>query len=163
VETLFNEMGAPIRSIKLCVDNQGAIFWAQNPAQEHRSKHIDIRYHYVRELVESKKVVLEYIPTNEQNADLMTKNLSFDKVKFFRERLGLSLNEYPINSLIRRPDKLSRQEALDLNKLLLDFNNLEFEELNKLTHEGMLKLLDELLEEFKSDIDPFYDEDIIDK
>ncbi len=63
VETLFKELGAPIRSIKLCVDNQGTIFWAQNPAQEHRSKHIDIHYHYIRELIKSKKVVLKYIPT----------------------------------------------------------------------------------------------------
>jgi len=63
VETLFKELGAPIQSIKLCVDNQGGIFWAQNPAQEHRSKHIDIHYHYIRELIKSKKVVLKYIPT----------------------------------------------------------------------------------------------------
>ena len=48
VENLFYEIGAPIKSILLSVDNQGAIFWAQNPAQEHRSKHIDIRYHFVR-------------------------------------------------------------------------------------------------------------------
>src|SRR6266550_9371867 len=85
VETLFKELGAPIRSIKLCIDNQGTIFWAQNPAQEHHSKHIDIRYHYVCKLIESKKVVLEYIPTNEQNADLMTKNLSFERLNYLEK------------------------------------------------------------------------------
>jgi len=51
---------------------------------------------------------------------------------------------------------------LDLNKLLLEFNNLDFKELDKLSHKGLLQLLDELLEEFKEDIDPFY-ENIIDK
>jgi hypothetical protein len=69
VETLFDEIGTPIQSIKLSVDNQGTIFWTSNPAQEHHSKHIDICYHYVHKLIQSKKVVLKYIPTNEQNAD----------------------------------------------------------------------------------------------
>ncbi len=93
----------------------------------------------------------------------MTKNLSFEKVKFFRERLGLSLEEYPKNSLIKRPSNLDFQGALDLNKLLLEFNNLDFKELDKLSHKGLLQLLDKLLEEFKEDIDPFYDENIVDK
>ena len=47
IESLFKELNFDISNIALCGDNQGAIFLASNPAQEHRSKHIDIRYHYI--------------------------------------------------------------------------------------------------------------------
>ena len=82
-----SELDIPI----LCGDNQGAIFLASNPAQEHRSKHIDIRYHYIRECVEKKKVILHYVPTTEQIADIMTKCLSYDKFKKFRNQLGITI------------------------------------------------------------------------
>jgi hypothetical protein len=92
----------------------------------------------------------------------MTKNLSFDKVKFFRERLGLSSEQYPTNSLIIRPDNMSKEDALENIKFLLDFEKSAIEGKSGFTHKKLLKLLDELLEEFKSDIDPFFDEDFID-
>jgi hypothetical protein len=47
IESLFKELNFDISNVALCGDNQGAIFLASNPAQEHRSKHIDIRYHYI--------------------------------------------------------------------------------------------------------------------
>src|SRR5258708_37802217 len=93
IESLMQEISFPITNIDLCCDYQGAIFLASNPAQEHRSKHIDIRYHYIREYVEEKKVSLTYIPTTDQVADLMTKNLSYEKVKLFRQSLNITLEE----------------------------------------------------------------------
>ena len=93
IQSLCSEMGIKTGPIDLCVDNQGAIFLASNPAQEHRSKHIDIKYHHIREAVNEGKVRLTFVPTNEQIADVLTKNLSFDKLKFFRKKLGLYLDE----------------------------------------------------------------------
>jgi hypothetical protein len=81
-----------ITKVALCGDNQGAIFLASNPAQEHRSKHIDIRYHYIRECVENGGVILHYVPTTEQIADIMTKNPSHDKFKKFRNQLGIMIS-----------------------------------------------------------------------
>jgi hypothetical protein len=91
IESLFKELNFDISNVALCGDNQGAIFLASNPAQEHRSKHIDIRYHYIRECVEGKKVILHYVPTMEQIADIMTKCLSYDKFKKFRNQLGITI------------------------------------------------------------------------
>jgi hypothetical protein len=91
IESLFKELNFDISNVALCGDNQGAIFLASNPAQEHRSKHIDIRYHYIRECVEGKKVILHYVPTTEQIADIMTKCLSYDKFKKFRNQLGITI------------------------------------------------------------------------
>jgi hypothetical protein len=72
IQSLFKEMNFDIKNTALCSDNQGAIFLASNPAQEHRTKHIDIRYHYIQECVEVKKVILHYVPTTEQTADILT-------------------------------------------------------------------------------------------
>ncbi len=56
-------------------DNQGAIAIAKNPVAHARTKHIDIRYHYIREAVQEGMIELCYCPTNEMVADLLTKPL----------------------------------------------------------------------------------------
>ena len=91
VQNLFLEIGFPQNGIDLLCDNQGAIFLASNPAQQHKSKHIDICYHYIRECIEQKQVRLYYVLTNSQIADLMTKNLNRDKIKFFLNELGITV------------------------------------------------------------------------
>lgn len=59
----------------LCMDNQGAIFLAVNPAIDRRTKHIDIRYHFIREMVEKGAVKIFYVATEDQLADSLTKNV----------------------------------------------------------------------------------------
>ena len=69
--------------VTLYVDNQGAIALAKNPVHHQRSKHIDIKYHYIRFEVEKKNVDLLYIPTEENVADIFTKPVSKEKLKRF--------------------------------------------------------------------------------
>jgi len=57
-----------------------SIYISKNLIQHSRTKHIEIRYHFIRDLVERKIVALEYIPIERQNADIFTKSL--DKSKF---------------------------------------------------------------------------------
>jgi hypothetical protein len=68
-------------------DNQGCIALSENPVEHKRTKHIDIRYHFTRERVESGDVVLEYVTTEDQLADLMTKPLMKHRVTNLRERV----------------------------------------------------------------------------
>ena len=72
-------------------DNQGAIALAKNPEFHARTKHIDIRQHYVREQVENGSVELQYVPTDKQVADGLTKALCKEKFIAFRKALGLEL------------------------------------------------------------------------
>ncbi|XP_073816655.1 ecdysteroid phosphate phosphatase isoform X1 [Musca autumnalis] len=60
-------------------DNQSAQFLVQNPVAHKRSKHIDIRYHYIREKFDNKEITIQYVASEENVADLFTKCLS--KVK----------------------------------------------------------------------------------
>jgi Reverse transcriptase (RNA-dependent DNA polymerase) len=73
----------------LYIDNQSAIAIARNPEFHDRTKHIDIRHHFLREKVEDNQVALEYVPTNEQIADVLTKGLVRDKHDRFFIGMGL--------------------------------------------------------------------------
>ena len=67
------------------IDNQGAMNLAKNPIHHQRSKHIDIRYHFIREEVKEDRVSLEYVPTKENIADIFTKPASKEKLVKFKD------------------------------------------------------------------------------
>ena len=58
------------KSIKVLVDNEGAINLAANPLRSARTKHIDVRFHFIRELVRTGTIAVKHIPTKEQRADI---------------------------------------------------------------------------------------------
>ena len=61
------------RIIDLFEDNQGAIAMAENPISGGRTKHIDVRYHFIRELVKHKVIAIKYTESRNQHADILTK------------------------------------------------------------------------------------------
>jgi hypothetical protein len=62
--------------IVLRVDNTGAIYLANNHATSPRTKHIDIRAHYVRELIDNGFLIVKFIKSIDNDADIYTKNVS---------------------------------------------------------------------------------------
>ena len=66
-------------------DNSSAIDISKNLIQHSKTKHIEIIYHFIRDLVERKIVSLEYIPTKRQNADIFTKHLDRSKFETLRQ------------------------------------------------------------------------------
>ena len=95
-KTLFAELGKPVDYVPLCGDSRGAIFNAQNPVTQKGIKHIEIRYHYIREQIELGTVKLYYVPTYENIADMFTKNLGPND--FLRHRSELGLEFYPLST-----------------------------------------------------------------
>jgi hypothetical protein len=67
-------------------DNQGCIALSENPVHHKRTKHIEIRYHFTRERVESGEVVLKYVATEHQLADMLTKALHSYRMSILRNR-----------------------------------------------------------------------------
>ena len=64
-------------------DSTGAIFAADRPVHTSRTKHMEVRYHFVRERVESGELKIMYVPTDKQIADVLTKplgTLQFNKL-----------------------------------------------------------------------------------
>ena len=70
-------------------DNQGALALVKNPYLHKRSKHIDITYHFIRDLGERAKLNVTYIPTNNIAANSITKPLQKPRFTRFKELLGL--------------------------------------------------------------------------
>lgn len=96
IRHLLKELGINLSATPVCSDNQGAIFDASNAIQEKRIKHIDVRYHYVRECVEDKHLEVLFVPGNDNVADLFTKALGWVKFERFREMTGLVI--YPLKN-----------------------------------------------------------------
>lgn len=68
-------------------DNQGCIALSENPVFHKRTKHIDIKYHFVRERVASGEIELRYVATEHQLADLLTKGLAGPRTVMLRSRI----------------------------------------------------------------------------
>ena len=80
MQQLTQELLGNLVPIKLNVDNQGAIQLAKNPVHHQRTKHIDIKIHYVRQEIINNNIILNYVPSNDNVADIFTK--SANKLKF---------------------------------------------------------------------------------
>ena len=87
---LFVDIGISVDSAT-CIhaDNQGAIDLAKNPKHHHRTKHIDISFHFTREKIISKEIDIRYIPSTDNIADIMTKGTSKFLFEKFRRELGV--------------------------------------------------------------------------
>ena len=70
-------------------DNHGALELSRNPIHHARTKHIDIKYHFTREAIESKEVELMYCPTNLMTADIFTKGLAKQRFQELCKQLGV--------------------------------------------------------------------------
>jgi len=70
-------------------DNTSAINISKNPVHHSRTKHINIRHHFIRDLVESREVALMFIPTENQFADILTKPLDGSRFESLRKAIGI--------------------------------------------------------------------------
>jgi hypothetical protein len=90
LRTLLSELTAtkPM-TVTLFVDNNSAIALMKNPVFHGRSKHIDIKYHFIRECVECGQILVRRVCTNEQKADALTKPLTAVKPAVMIHLLGV--------------------------------------------------------------------------
>ena len=85
----LEDFGINIKAIPLMCNNTSSVSMGKNPVHHKRTKHIDVRHHFLRDNVEKGNIVLTYYPTEEQIADIFTKVLSKDQ--FVRNRLKLGM------------------------------------------------------------------------
>ena len=88
LQRLCLEIGFKQQDVRIDCDNQSAIFLAKNPSYHSRMKHIDVQYHFVRDMVESMKVLLEKVDTLENVVDSLTKSMSTEKFSWCRAAMG---------------------------------------------------------------------------
>ena len=90
LKKLLADLGVvPKQPVVIMEDNQGALAVAKNPIAHTRTKHIDIRYHFIREAVRDQKFNLCYCPTKKMLADLLTKPLPKEQFEVLRQAMGM--------------------------------------------------------------------------
>ena len=71
------------------VDNQPAIALAKNPVLHDRSKHIDMKFHFLMDCVDEGQIIIEFIETGRQLADFLTKSLGRLRLTELKEMIGM--------------------------------------------------------------------------
>ena len=71
-------------------DSQSAIHLSKNSTFHSRSKHIDVRYHWIRDVLKEKLLQLDKVHKDENGSDMMTKTLPKEKHELFRKLAGLA-------------------------------------------------------------------------
>jgi hypothetical protein len=75
IEEITGEMNGPAIIFE---DNLGAIFLAKNAQVSARTKHIDVRHHFIRDLIKEKQLTIKFVKSEDNPADIMTKNTNRD-------------------------------------------------------------------------------------
>ena len=89
MKKLLHDYRIPQDTVCVFCDNTSAINLSKNHVQHSKSKHIEIRYHFIRDLVEDKVVCLEFIHTNNQMTDIFTKPFDGPRFESLRKTIGV--------------------------------------------------------------------------
>eukprot|EP00253_Pinus_taeda_P031041 PITA_31041 len=90
LQRLCSSMGLVQGAISIDCDNQSAIFLVNNPIYHSKKKHIDVQYHFVRDMIKDKKVLLVKVDTLKNNVDALTKPVSCKKFSWCKETMSLA-------------------------------------------------------------------------
>ncbi|GKE69063.1 hypothetical protein Tco_1527135 [Tanacetum coccineum] len=85
----LTDYGLGFNKISMYYDNKSVIALCCNNVQHSRSKHIDIRFHFIKEQVENRVVELYFVNTEYQLADIFTKALCRERIEFLINKLGM--------------------------------------------------------------------------
>ncbi|KAJ9535904.1 hypothetical protein OSB04_un000938 [Centaurea solstitialis] len=89
MQSQLRDYGLEYKKIPIYCDSKSAIAISANPVQHSKTKHIDIRYHFLKDNVEKENIELYFVNTEYQLADLFTKALDEKRFKFLISRLGM--------------------------------------------------------------------------
>jgi hypothetical protein len=89
LQRLWLGIGLVQQEVRLDYENHSEIFLAKNPSYHSKTKHIDVQYHFLRDIVEDKKALLEKVDTLKNVANSLTKYVSIEKFSKCRETMGI--------------------------------------------------------------------------
>lgn len=89
LKKLLFDLHESVTTVTVFNDNQGARQLARNPVFHNRTKHIDVRYHFLREVVQNGEIDIRYMPTNRMPADFLTKALPGPKHNYCKSFLKI--------------------------------------------------------------------------
>ncbi|RZB65513.1 Retrovirus-related Pol polyprotein from transposon TNT 1-94 [Glycine soja] len=124
LRNLLKELKMPQEEpMEICVDDKSALALAKNPIFHERSKHIDTRYHFIRECIEKKEVKLKYVMSQDQAGDIFTKPLKLETFVKLRTASEFYTKDgkYDLNFKKQPNDGAHVHSAQSLGQLYKDF------------------------------------------
>jgi len=104
IKKLLNDLKIDEFKINVLCDNQSAIHLSKNPIMHQRTKHIDIKYHYIRECIQQHDIIIKHIESQMMTADIFTKPLAFP---IFSKLCGKVLNDIGLRGSIGNNNPIS--------------------------------------------------------
>ena len=92
LKRFLQELGITQEEYKVHCDSQSALDLSKNSMYHSRTKHIDIRYHWIREVMEQQLLKLVKVHTKENPADMLTKGVTYEKLQLCRDIAGMDVN-----------------------------------------------------------------------
>jgi hypothetical protein len=92
MKATLNNFEIKFKQVPLLCDNESAMKFANNPVQHVRTKHIDVRHHFIRDYQQKENICIENVGTDDQLADIFTK--PFDKKRFCKLRNELNILDF---------------------------------------------------------------------
>ena len=89
MQKLLLDYGICQEHLTIYYDNTSAINISKNLVQHSRTKHIEVRHHFIREFVKDGTLTLEFIHTDDQKVDLFTKPLDSKRFEFLHQNIGV--------------------------------------------------------------------------
>ncbi|MCO5551483.1 hypothetical protein L7F22_005452 [Adiantum nelumboides] len=86
---LVDDLSIKAKVPGLHCDSQSAIMLAKNPAFHAKTKHIEVKYHFIRSVLEDKAIKLVKVHTDDNSADLLTKGLPAERFAYCRQLMGM--------------------------------------------------------------------------
>ena len=87
----FTEIGLPVTNpITIYADNNGSISNSTNDKNHRRTKHIDVKFHFVKEHMKKGEIMFTYIPSSDNLADLFTKSLPLEMIRRLATAMDLN-------------------------------------------------------------------------
>ena len=90
MQQTLQDFGIVLNKSTIYCDNTSAINLSKNPINHSRTKHIDIRHHFIRDNIEKDKICLEFVSSEKQLADIFTKPLNENVFINLRRELGIT-------------------------------------------------------------------------
>ena len=76
LKTILSELKVSLQQVTMCNDNMSSMQIIKNPTSHHRAKHIDVRFHFIRDHYENGNISLQYIESAQLCADFLTKGVN---------------------------------------------------------------------------------------
>jgi len=89
MQTQLRDYGFKMGQIPIYCDSMSAIAISHNPVNHSLTKHIDIRYHFLKDNIQKGNIELHFVPTDDETDDVFTKALDETKFQHFLGRLGM--------------------------------------------------------------------------